>query len=384
MEITKRNALIHNSERSWLTTPLVILTASLLTTGCLTSNKDLPPIHRDHSAELQHSADSIVSERATTEWWLAKEFQDPASGIPTVAEGDDRSAQMLELIDNGVPVSEADIIRLMLAHNLDIKISNKDRESARANVLARRGDVYDLVSRVSVSERGGDNLNNLTPATANLFGGLSSIGDGSDTSNLSREQVREGRASVTQRVPTGGAFELFYQENRSEVNTDTSSSANPFIESEGGVTFTQPILRGFGPTVTNQPIKIARLDRAISEYQFRDAIAQQLANVLRTYYNLIFALENAAVQRITLQQARDLEAINVIRQRVGDMAQVDVEQATAQVARQEEAYLISIQSVLDQTATPTRHELGSPVVAYHHPHVCRRAGEGRAACCHGL
>ena len=319
----------------------------LLVAGCATKAPDAELRRTPGQDLLSQEPASVTSPVTTTQWWLSETLEDPVSGIGTMSRiEDDRTQPMLDLLEGGVLVSEADIVRLTLAHNLNIRISDNERQGAIAAVLAARGSVYDLVAAISARETGTERLDYTSGALPGTLSASPSRLD--EPSSVSSSQSRTGRVSVDQRIPTGGTIGLFYEETRNDVNTSEASARNPVTNNRGGVSFSQPLLQGFGPTVTNAPIIIANINRGIQEYAFRDQVANQLANVLRTYYNLVFALENAAVQRIALLQALDLEAINRIRQSVGDLAQVDVEQATAQVAIQEETYLRALQSVQDR------------------------------------
>jgi len=333
--------------------------------GCATTG-GAPTIYRDGSRNLvapivEGTVPSEVvtaSGSAVTQWWLRDEIDDPTGDIGSLTRLDDkRTSPLLALVAGGVGLAEEDVVRLTLAHNLTVQVSDAERQAAIANVSARTGSVYDLLLTITANQTWSENMSyTSSSSTSNLASSGSGIGSApvetsgslDDPLSVSERQVRTGRTELGQKLPTGGTAGVFYQEVRTDLDSNASSLTNPYTQSIAGLTLTQPLLRGFGPTVTNAPINIARIDRNISEHAFRGELSGQLSQALRSYYNLIFAYENAAVQRITLLQALDLEAINKIRQNVGDLAQVDVELATAQVARQEEQYLIAIQRCLDR------------------------------------
>jgi outer membrane protein TolC len=336
--------------------------AGMLAGGCAVSAPEgLPPIYKDPNRALfasgaQASAGAVKEAEVSTQWWL-EGAPDPLDEARRLARDKDRDVKSpSELLGEGVPIAEADVVRLALAGNVDIRLSDKMRRAAVAEIVARRGQVYDPLLIGRLSESGSDSLPDPSFEEAALDDSLSSGGTGgtgipSSSERLTQPTIRTenrlGRVGVQQRIFTGGTIELFYQESNTEIDGPGEDSDSEERRAEAGVTLTQPLLRGAGRLVTEQPILTARINREISEEAFRNTLIAQLGDSLRAYYDLIFALENAAVQRISLQQALDLLDINISRERVGDLAIVDVEQARANAAARKEQYLVAIQGIYD-------------------------------------
>jgi len=344
-----------------------LLVLALGLSGC-GSPTYFPPIYVADPAALEAGglpagmSDSDTSASATlTRWWIAGS-EDPLEEVRRLSRTSPKEIPSpREMLGEGQPISRRDIVTLVMAGNPDIRISDADRRAAIEAVTARRGQVYDMVMTARAAERSTEDPVNSQRAQTDST--LEAIGFTAATSDASTDktQVRSGRGGLSQKLFTGGTVELFYEESKTERDYDPRSGENPVRNAEAGIGLTQPLLRGFGREVTEQPILNAQFQRQIQEEGFRGSIIRQLALALKTYDDLIFALENAAVQRISLQQALDLLEINISRERVGDLAIVDVEQARANAASREEQYIIAMQNVFD-TQDLLRQSLNSDMI----------------------
>jgi outer membrane protein TolC len=139
-----------------------------------------------------------------------------------------------------------------------------------------------------------------------------------------------------------------------------TSLINPFYEQQVQLEVVQPLLKNFGPTVTNANIRIARHQEEISRYGVLAEIDTQVAQAMQTYWDLVFTIENLSVQQLFLKQAEDLLRINRIKFETGVLSQTDVLQAEAQVATGQESVIvaqsaiIAVQDQLKRLMDPTR------------------------------
>ncbi len=151
------------------------------------------------------------------------------------------------------------------------------------------------------------------------------------------------RTGLSQRLATGGLVDLSFSLTR----TDTNSSLGASFSNSVGVGLTQPLLRGFGPTVTRAGITQAEIERQADEWDFRGTVISALAQAMNSHWDLFFTLHQAEVRLISLEQARVVLNNNRVRFRVGDMTRAEVLQAESVVAQREGDYLTALRNIQD-------------------------------------
>ena len=127
---------------------------------------------------------------------------------------------------------------------------------------------------------------------------------------------------------------------------------------------TQPLLKGFGPMVTNAGIRIAQLERQGAAADFQTNIEQTLIQVIQTYWQLIGAIEQFKVNVVSWAAARDLLRNNTIKFREGAVARTDVLQAEAAAEARSNQVIVARQQVReleDQLKRLIFLQEGSPV-----------------------
>jgi outer membrane protein TolC len=168
-------------------------------------------------------------------------------------------------------------------------------------------------------------------------------------------------SSIRQALPWfGGAYAASWSGNR---NT-TSSNTNPFNPRTGSslaLGFSQPLLRNFSIDNPRASLQNAERSRQIADLGLEQRITVTRNGVQQAYLSLIAAIEGLKVS----QQNMDLAQENLrnfrARVAVGVSADIDVIQAEAQVANQEEQVVVSaaqIDTAMDalraQILDPTR------------------------------
>ncbi|HWO50566.1 MAG TPA: TolC family protein, partial [Ornithinibacter sp.] len=222
-----------------------------------------------------------------------------------------------------------DAVRRTLENNADIAVDKFDPESADYNVRGLKGyyEPY-LISTV------GDRSQTL-PAT-NAFTGAERLNNKTFTYNFGAAQA----------IPTGGTFEVDFNNNRQATNS-IFSTFNPSFTSNFNLNLTQPLLRNLRIDSTRYQIKVAKKSAEISDVQFHQTVVNTVANVKQSYYDLIYALDNLEAQRKSLGLAQQLLEENRIKVRVGTMAPLDVVSAQSEVAGREANVIQAEASVAD-------------------------------------
>ncbi len=111
------------------------------------------------------------------------------------------------------------------------------------------------------------------------------------------------------------------------------------FDSFAGVSGRQPLLRdfGFGPTLAS--IRIARANRGISDWQFRQTVMDTVTRVTYAYHDLNFSHAYLRSATRSRDLAADLLAENEKRFKVGSMSEYDVTSARSRVASRQENVL---------------------------------------------
>lgn len=133
---------------------------------------------------------------------------------------------------------------------------------------------------------------------------------------------------------TGGALNVGFENSRQVLN-HPRYDLSPFFTSSLSVTFTQPLLRGFGPALNSRFIRIARNTRQQSDLVFQQQIISTTAAVVRLYWDLVSLTEEVAVRRQALERAEQLLRDSQAHVDAGTRAPIEVVRARAEVARAE-------------------------------------------------
>ena len=218
------------------------------------------------------------------------------------------------------PLTLDEAIRLALAHNSNIKVQSFSRDIARANVLTAYGQ-FDPSLNFQRSYSQSDN-----PALAAPDTGLRSPATFTQTDNYS--------LSLNGLLPWG----LGYSLGGSAINQRGNYNAfRNNYDTFGGISITQPLLRGFGLGANLSGIRLAKADRNIADWTFRQLAINTVANVIVAYDELAFARENLRVSLGARDRVAQLLVENEKRAQVGTLSASDVIVTRAQVAIAESA-----------------------------------------------
>ena len=219
-----------------------------------------------------------------------------------------------------------DAIRLALANNQRIKVSSYNPQIANANVLAAFGR-FDPSFNFARSYGETETPGTITPP------GVRPVAKTDDYS-----------LTLDGLMPWGLVYSIgtTAQNQRGTFNGFTDNYAT-----FGGVTVTQPLLRGFGFGANLADLRVAKANRGISTWQHRQTVIDTITNVIFVYNNLQEARDTVRIARLSRDNAAQLLDENEKRHKVGDISDADVTQARARVASREESILLAERSVHD-------------------------------------
>lgn len=148
-------------------------------------------------------------------------------------------------------------------------------------------------------------------------------------------------SGVTQNLKWyGGAYQVTFGGNRTE-NSSAGNSFNPQLGSTFGVTFSQPLLRGFRIDSARAALKTSTLQLQISDTTLLENIARTTRDARLQYLSLVGAIEGRKVAQQNLDLARESLRNDRARVDVGLMAPVDIVGSEASVADREDSLILA-------------------------------------------
>ena len=256
----------------------------------------------------------------------------PAFGQSSSATGQGtvRSPSPLPGLEQGpdgpvlrIGIEEA--VRIALEQNLNVQAERYTPAIQDQAIEQAQGQyVPNLLSSFSFLQRD-------QPPTSLLSGAEDVI----SSDNLSAQ------VGVQQALPWyGGRFEVSWDNSRSSTN-NFFAAFNPQLNSTVSAIFSQPLLRNFGIDATRQQLEVSRKNREIAGVQLRQTIAQAVRQVKGAYWLLVYQINLLKVRQQSLELARESLKNNRSRVEVGTMAPIDIIEAQAEVARNEETVIIA-------------------------------------------
>ena len=228
------------------------------------------------------------------------------------------------------PLTLDDAIRLALANNRSIKVDAFSRSIARANLLAAYGQ-FDPALNFSRSYS-----ESYTPTLSSADSGFLPPATLIQTDNYSL--ALEGIMPWGLQYSLGGTS----QNQRGSYN----GFANNF-QTFGGIQVRQPLLRGFGFGANLLNARVAKADRAISDWQYRQTVIDTITKVVIAYSDLSLMYEYLSTAQRSRDGAARLLAENEKRFKVGSISSNDVTSARARTALREQGVLLAERAVRD-------------------------------------
>ena len=136
---------------------------------------------------------------------------------------------------------------------------------------------------------------------------------------------------------------------------------NPAINSSLGLTFTQPLLRGFGPAVNKRYIRIAKNNLQIADFVFRQQVIATVSGVVRLYWDLASLNEDVRVRQEAVASAEQFLSDNKNQIEAGTVAPVDVTRAQAELSRRKRDLAVAKSLVRQEEAVLKDYLTRSPL-----------------------
>jgi outer membrane protein TolC len=146
------------------------------------------------------------------------------------------------------------------------------------------------------------------------------------------------RLDVTQKFSTGTALSVGAGTSTAQIpasSTDPTQGTVHFYDTDTTLTLTQPLLRGFGPSVGRRPLTSAELRQADALRQQKITEQQLTVEVAGAYYRLVAQQALVTVASQSLDRSRKLRDASEAKLDAGQVSQLDTLRAQQLVAQAE-------------------------------------------------
>jgi outer membrane protein len=289
--------------------------------------------------------------------------------------------------DGKLYLSLDDAIALALENNLDIAIARYNLNIADTDILRARAGATTLGVNTGVvqntpgggvgglggqvgSGSGGTSLGaggagagagGLVGSTLGLGATLNSF-DPVITGTLQEDHFKQLATTIFQGVEPGtslvqntGTVNFSYQQafswgtNLTVGFNNTRGTTNSFFQglspqlvSGFKAQITQPLLQGFGLAANTRFIRIAKNNRELSDVAFRLQIITTVNQIQSMYWDLVYAYENARVQKESLAFADKTLSDTKKQVEIGSLAPIEVVRAQSTVAQDQQAVTVAL------------------------------------------
>jgi outer membrane protein len=141
----------------------------------------------------------------------------------------------------------------------------------------------------------------------------------------------------------GETLAVTFNNSRTTVNANSPFSAfySPTLNSTFNAQITQHLLQGFGWAVNGRYIAITKNNRRITDSAFRAQLLYTIDQIENIYWGLVGAYEDEKAKEGALKQSTQLLSDDQKQLQIGTLAPLDVVNANAQVASDQQALTTS-------------------------------------------
>jgi outer membrane protein len=155
-------------------------------------------------------------------------------------------------------------------------------------------------------------------------------------------QVGYGQSFVT-----GTSAQLTYGANRSSLNSP-ANYVNPYTSGYLDLYVTQNLLQGFGRSVNNRNIRVAKNNMKVTDLQLKQQVITTVSAVLNLYWDLVSFNEDLRIKQAALTTAQQLYDGNQRQVELGTLPAIEATRAAAEVSSTKENLLIAQTNVAQQ------------------------------------
>ena len=172
--------------------------------------------------------------------------------------------------------------------------------------------------------------------------------------------------ALSQGFVTGANATLSYNNFNTFSNTGRFD-VNPYTTSSLDLVVSQPLLQGWGISLNNRQIRIARNNLKVADFTFKQQVISTVANVIGLYYDLVNLNASVKVARESLGVSEKLYNDNKKQVEIGTLAPIEIVRAEAEVAGRQQDLTVAETNVLQQETiiknSLSRNGVASPSLA---------------------
>jgi outer membrane protein TolC len=234
--------------------------------------------------------------------------------------------------DEGRRLTLKEAVKLAVENNLDVKAELYNPASATADIYKFLG-IYNPFLSLDTEYQ------DSATQTANIVvtGGTS----------ISRERNVTYNAGVNQLVPIGGTLGAAFN-NSWNQNNNSRGSINEYFNSNLTLSFTQPLLKGFGRETTELNIDVAKFSKEGALEQFKARLLDIINQVQTQYYQLYSLRENLQVKQASLNLAETILTNTRAQVKAGVLPAMEILNAEFGVATQKKGLIDAERDLRDQ------------------------------------
>lgn len=236
-------------------------------------------------------------------------------------------------LDRRIEMTLDDAISLALERNLDLLVERYRHRRSLLGIQEALG-IFDLDLDLSST------FSEASRPTSSIL--EDPEGESVTTDNVSAD------VGLFQLLSFGGLVGLTMDNSRF-TSTDRNTQPNPSYNVNLALSYNQPLLRGFGTTLTKQRIIVAKNESAASREDLRIQVEQVVQRVSNTYWDLVEARDQLRVAEESLKLALELHEMNQLREDAGVLAPLEVTRSEADVAARQEEIISRQAAVEDRT-----------------------------------
>jgi outer membrane protein TolC len=230
-------------------------------------------------------------------------------------------------------MSLKDLTKLALQNNLDIAIQDTNEQATQHKIRGAQG-AYDLtMGQTSLSWGKSRSYN-------------TSANDRS-TTDFGESDSASWRTSLTQKVKTGGQFQLSFNGGRSDSNS-TNQTFSPRYSSNATLSFTQPLIKNFRIDDSRKNIKVVNLNAQTTDSQFKQQVTSIIADIQTQYWTLVSAIKDYEIKRNSVRLGMVTLRDNKKRKEVGTLAPIGVTESEYDLANRQLQLITSEENILRQ------------------------------------
>lgn len=263
-----------------------------------------------------------------------------------------------------VGISLQDAIAMSLLNNPELAVSASNFRIARYNIVQVKG-AYDVALHLepqsNFSVNPPENFLAAGPGEVGYYPGVSpTTGPGNIIQHESGFQY-----GANGQTENGGTYQAQIQQSRTYNNT-TFNAYNPYYLASLNLGVSQPLLKNFGMNATKRQLKLAFINADAETAQTLIDASNTISQVENTYWDLLAAWRNVAIQEEALREAIAQQQSNVRLVRQGAAAPIDAVESQTQVANFQTEVFRALQTVSDlqnQLKSLVASHAGDPIWA---------------------